>query len=195
MVTLLQPFQDLGDVVIGKALDDRTGCWILLETLKRLDAPAARVQAVFSVQEEVGLRGATTGAYGLAPDLGVALDTTLAVDTPGAPAHEAVTRMGHGVGIKVSDSSMVATGWLVDRMADLAEQHDIAHQFEILPRGGTDGGAIQRSREGVPTITLSTPSRYVHTVTEMVAKRDLEAAVELLSAFLHDEGATTAPHS
>jgi endoglucanase len=151
------------------------------------------VQAVFSVQEEVGLRGATTGAYGLAPDVGVALDTTLAVDTPGTPDHLAVTRLGDGVGIKVSDSSMISHGWLVDRMAELAEREGIAHQYEVLPRGGTDAGAIQRSRDGVPSVTLSTPSRYVHTVTEMVAKADLEAAVALLGAFLRDPRAAHAP--
>jgi endoglucanase len=193
MVTLLQPFQDLGDVVVGKALDDRSGCWILVETLRRLEAPGCHVQAVFSVQEEVGLRGATTGAYGLAPDVGVALDTTLAVDTPGTPDHQAVTRLGDGVGIKVSDSSMISHGWLVDRMSELAEREGIAHQYEVLPRGGTDAGAIQRSRDGVPSITLSTPSRYVHTVTEMVAKADLEAAVALLGAFLRDPRAAHAP--
>lgn len=193
MVTLLQPFQDLGDVVVGKALDDRVGCWILVETLRRLDRPEVQVQAVFSVQEEVGLRGATTSAFGLAPDVGIALDTTLAVDTPGSPGHQAVTRLGEGVGIKVSDSSMVSTGWLVDRMVDLAERGELLHQLEVLPRGGTDAGAIQRSRDGVATITLSTPSRYVHTVTEMVAKRDAEAAVTLLGAFLSDDSAARAP--
>ncbi len=193
MVTLLQPFQDLGPVVTGKALDDRTGCWILIETLRRLKTPACTVHAVFSVQEEVGLRGAATGAFGLEPTVGVALDTTLAVDTPGTPEHQAVTRMGDGVGIKVSDSSMVAHGWLVDAMADLAVRDDLPHQFEVLPSGGTDAGAIQRSRAGVASVTLSTPSRYVHTVTEMVAKRDLEAAVALLGAFLEDADATRPP--
>lgn len=193
MVTLLQPFHDLGDVVVGKALDDRVGCWILIETLRRLDDAKVQVQAVFSVQEEVGLRGATTSAFGLAPDVGIALDTTLAVDTPGSPAHRAVTRLGEGVGIKVSDSSMVSTGWLVDRMVDLAERDDVAYQLEVLPRGGTDAGAIQRSRDGAATVTLSTPSRYVHTVTEMIAKRDAEAAVALLGAFLADGSAAQAP--
>lgn len=193
MVTLLQPFQDLGPVVVGKALDDRSGCWILIETLRRLDSPGCRVQAVFSVQEEVGLRGAATGAFGLTPDVGVALDTTLAVDTPGTPEHQAVTRLGEGVGIKVWDSSMISHGWLVDRMAELAEREQIPYQFEVLPLGGTDAGAIQRSRDGVASITLSTPSRYVHTVTEMIAKRDAEATVKLLTAFLADERACLAP--
>lgn len=195
MVSLNQPFEDLGEVVVGKALDDRTGCWILLETLKRLDHPAVTLRAVFSVQEEVGLRGATTSAFAQTPDVGIALDTTLAIDTPGTPEHQAVTTLGGGVGVKVFDSSMVATGWLVDRMADLAAAQDIKHQFEVLPLGGTDAGAIQRSRRGVPSITLSTPSRYVHTVTEMVSKADLEAAVALLTAFLQTPGSADAPNA
>lgn len=193
MVTLLSPYHDLGETVTGKALDDRTGCWILIEALRRVRKPAVNVAAVFSVQEEVGLRGATTGAFALEPDVGIALDTTLAVDTPGTPAHLAITKLGEGVGIKVSDSSAISNGWLVDRLADLAGERGIAHQFEVLFRGGTDAGAIQRSRAGVPSVTLSTPSRYVHTVTEMVAKKDLEAAVELLCAFLEMEGAAVHP--
>jgi len=193
MVTLLQPFVDLDDVVVGKALDDRSGCWVLIEALRRLEAPAVTVLAVFSVQEEVGLRGATTSAYALEPDVGVALDTTLAVDTPGTPEHLAVTKLGQGVAIKVRDSSSVSHGWLVDAMADLATERAIAHQFEVLPLGGTDAGAIQRSRAGVASVTLSNPSRYVHTVTEMLAKADLEAAVALLTAFLSTPGAAVAP--
>lgn len=193
MVTLYQTFQDLGDVVTGKALDNRAGVWVLIETLRRLEAPAVRVRAVFSVQEEVGLRGATSGAFGVAPDVGIGLDTTLAVDTPGTPDHQAVTRLGDGVGLKVMDSSMVSHGWLLDRMADLATRHDVPHQYEVLPRGGTDGGAMQRSREGVATTTVSLPTRYIHTVAEMEHKRDLEAAVRLLVAFLQDEHAALAP--
>ncbi len=193
MVSLNQPFEDLGPVVVGKALDDRTGCWILLETLRRVENPAVTLRAVFSVQEEVGLRGATTSAFSQTPDVGIALDTTLAIDTPGTPEHQAVTTLGGGVGVKVFDSSMVATGWLVDRVSELAEAQSIPHQFEVLPLGGTDAGAIQRSRQGVPSITLSTPSRYVHTVTEMVSKADLESAVTLLTAFVQTPGAAEAP--
>lgn len=193
MVTLLQPFQDLGEVVSGKALDDRTGCWVLVEALRRLNEPAVNVAAVFSTQEEVGLRGAIASSFSQEPDLGIALDTTLAVDTPGTPGHLAVTRLGDGVGIKVSDSSAISNGWLVDAMAELAEKNSIRHQFEVLPRGGTDAGAIQRSRGGVASVTLSTPSRYVHTVTEMVAKSDLEAAVNLLVAFLESEAYRQSP--
>lgn len=193
MVTLLQPFHDLGPVVSGKALDDRSGCWILLETLKRLRTPRVELLAVFSTQEEVGLRGATTGAYALEPDLGIALDTTLAIDTPGTAPHEAITRLGGGVALKVSDGRSISQGWLVDALAELAEARDIPHQFEVLPSGGTDAGAIQRSRGGVPSVTLSTPSRYIHTPAEMVAKRDLEAAVALLAAALESDLAERSP--
>ncbi|HKI56562.1 MAG TPA: M20/M25/M40 family metallo-hydrolase [Trueperaceae bacterium] len=182
MVTLRQPFADLGEVVTGKALDDRSGCWILLETLARLERPAMDVHAVFTVQEEVGLRGATTSAFQVAPDIAVALDTTLALDTPGNPDEAHITEMGKGTAIKVMDSHTISTRWLVDAFIGLAEQNDVPYQLEVLPMGGTDAGAMQRSRGGAPAITLSTPSRYVHTVTEMVAKADLEAAVALLAA-------------
>jgi putative aminopeptidase FrvX len=195
MVTLRQPFEDLGDVVVGKALDDRSGCWILVETLRRLREPAVRLVAVFSVQEEVGLRGAMTSAFAVAPDVGVALDTTLAVDTPGTPTEEAITRLGEGVAIKVSDSASISQPWLVDALTALAEADGIPHQFEVLPLGGTDAGAIQKSRAGVPSVTLSIPSRYVHTVTEMAAKRDLEAGVALLTAFLRAPDVAKPPRS
>ena len=186
MVTLRQPFADLGDVVTGKALDDRAGCWILIETLRRLESPALDLHAVFTVQEEVGLRGATTGAFKVAPDLAIALDTTLAVDTPEARDDLRVTELGKGTAIKVMDSHTISTRWLVDAMIALAERRGVAYQLEVLPLGGTDAGAMQRSREGAPSITLSTPSRYVHTVTEMVAKADLEAAVTLLTAAIEE---------
>ncbi len=190
MVTLRQPFADLGDVVTGKALDDRAGCWILMETLKRVQNPAVEVHAVFTVQEEVGLRGAGTGAFKVAPDVAIALDTTLAVDTPEGRDDLRVTELGKGAAIKVMDSASISTRWLVDAFIALAERRKVPYQLEVLPVGGTDAAAMQRSREGVPSITLSTPSRYVHTVTEMVSKADLEAGVALLCAAI-EEGIET----
>ncbi len=183
-VTLRQPFADLGTVVTGKALDDRVNCFILAELLKTVKKPAHDVYAVFSVQEEVGLRGAQTAAYALEPDIGIALDTTLAVDIPGTPTEQRVTTMGGGVALKVMDSSAISTRWLLDEFTALAEKHNVPHQFELLPLGGTDAGAMQRSRGGVASLTLSIPSRYVHTVTEMVAKRDVEASLALLTHYL-----------
>lgn len=188
MVTLRQEFHDLGAVVTGKALDDRQGCWVLVEIIKRLQDTdlGADLIAAFTVQEEVGLRGAITSAYGSDADVGVALDTTLAVDTPEIKEHLRVTQLGKGVALKVMDSSIISTRWLLDHFIDLAERKDVEYQLEVLPLGGNDAAAIQKSRGGVPSITLSTPSRYVHTVTEMVAKADLEGAIELLTAFLSE---------
>ena len=183
-VTLRQPFVDLGEVVTGKALDDRVNCFILVELLKALKPPKYDVYAVFSVQEEVGLRGAQTAAFAVEPDLGIALDTTLAVDVPGTPTEQRVTRLGGGVALKVMDSASISTRWLLDEFASLAEEQGVPYQFELLPLGGTDAGAVQRSRGGVASITLSIPSRYVHTVTEMVAKSDVEASLALLRHYL-----------
>jgi len=183
-VTLRQPFEDLGAVVTGKALDDRVNCFILVELLKTVKKPAHDLYAVFSVQEEVGLRGAQTAAFALEPEIGIALDTTLAVDIPGTPAEQRVTKLGDGVALKVMDSSAISTRWLLDEFIALAERHAVPHQLELLPLGGTDAGAMQRSRGGVASLTLSIPSRYVHTVTEMVAKRDVEASLTLLTHYL-----------
>lgn len=189
MVTLDQTCREVGDLIVGKAMDDRASVYVQLEVLRALGKKGPRhdLIAVFSTQEEVGLRGAVVAAYSAEPTVGVALDVTLAVDTPGASPDEAVTRLGAGVGIKVMDSSMVSDRGLLDRFTDLAEREGIAYQLEVLPLGGTDGGAIQRSRAGVPTITLSLPTRYIHTVVEAIHKDDLQAEIDLLLAYLREE--------
>lgn len=185
-VTLDQTFREVGDLVTGKALDDRASAFVQIEALRALQSAAPRhdVYAVFSTQEEVGLRGALVAAYSVEPDLGVALDVTLAVDTPGVTPDEAVTRAGAGVGIKLFDGSMISTRFLVDEFVALAEKQSIPYQLEVLPLGGTDAGAIQRSRGGVPSITLSLPTRYIHTIVESVHKTDLQATLDLLVAYL-----------
>ena len=185
-VTLRQPFLDMGRVVSGKAMDDRVNCFILVELLKALKNPTYDVHGVFSVQEEVGLRGAQTAAFAVEPDIGIALDTTLAVDVPGTPSEQRVTQLGGGVALKVMDSASISTRWLLDEFIALAEERGMPHQLELLPLGGTDAGTIQRSRGGVASLTLSVPSRYVHTVTEMVAKNDVEASLALLTHYLEE---------
>ncbi|KQR04708.1 endoglucanase [Deinococcus sp. Leaf326] len=186
MVTLDQTARQVGQLVCGKAMDDRASVFLLLETLRALRGQPLRhdLYAVFSVQEEVGLRGAITAAYGVQPTVGIGLDVTLAVDTPGVGPDEAVTRMGEGIGIKVYDSSMISTRSLVDEFWDLAQDKGIPAQLEVLGQGGTDGAAIQRSREGVPTLTLSLPTRYIHTIVEAVHETDVRAGVDLLVAYL-----------
>ncbi len=185
-ITLDRTCERVGDFVMGKAMDDRSGVFTLIQTLRRLRTHDVTVIATAAVQEEVGLRGATTAGYQVQPDVVVALDTTLAVDTPGMPETDAVTRMGQGVAIKVFDSSAIPNYKLVDHLRRIAEQRDIPHQMEILPRGGTDAGAIQRARAGAAAVTLSIPSRYVHTVDEMVSVSDLQAAATLLARYLED---------
>jgi endoglucanase len=185
-VTLRQEFSQVGQLLCGKDMDDRASVFVQLELLRALKGKPHLhdIYAVFSTQEEVGLRGATVAAYQVQPDIGLALDVTLAIDTPDVPDAEATTRAGKGVGIKVYDTSMISTRWLVDQLVELAEREKIPYQLEILMGGGTDGGAIQRSRGGVPTVTLSLPTRYIHTVVEAVHQDDLQAELDLLLAYL-----------
>jgi endoglucanase len=185
-VTLWQEAVQIGELFAGKAMDDRASAFVLIEALKRLVGKKVPfdIYAVFTTQEEVGLRGAQTGAYGIEPDIGIALDVTLAIDIPEVKKHLSVSQMGQGVGIKVMDSSMISQRKLVKEFVALAKKKKIPYQMEVLPLGGTDAGAIQRSRAGVPSITLSIPTRYVHTVTEAVHLDDVEATTALLTAYL-----------
>lgn len=185
-ITMDRTFEQVGENVIGKAMDDRTGVFTMIEALRQLGKHSATVIAVATVQEEVGLRGATTSAFAVQPDVAIAIDTTLAVDTPGMPDTEAVTRLGEGVAIKVFDSSFIPNFKLVGHLREVAERHSIRHQMEVLPRGGTDAGAMQRARGGAAAITISIPSRYVHTVNEMISVADLDAAAKLLARYLED---------
>ena len=186
MVTMDRTLEVVGETIISKSLDDRLNLFVMLEALRALQGHEVTIVAVATVQEEVGLRGATTAAYHVQPDVSVALDTTLAVDIPGAEEQSAVTQLGNGTAIKIFDSSQISNYKLVRHFRKVAEQRDIKYQLEVLPRGGTDGGAMQRAREGSPSITLSTPSRYVHTVNEMVHQADLEASIALLARYLED---------
>lgn len=185
-ITMDRTFERVGETVIGKAMDDRTGVFTMIEALRQLGKHEATVIAVATVQEEVGLRGAGTSAFAVQPDVAIAIDTTLAVDTPGMPETEAVTRLGEGVAIKVFDSSFIPNFKLVEHLRGVAERHEIRHQMEVLPRGGTDAGAMQRARGGAAAITISIPSRYVHTVNEMINVADLGAAATLLARYLED---------
>jgi endoglucanase len=185
-VVLEREFADLGPTVTGKCFDDRVGIYVMIEALKRIKTSQANIFPVATVQEEVGLRGALVSAYGVEPDLGLAIDVTIANDIPGADEHEWVSRLGSGTAIKVMDSSSISSARLVDYLRELAEKEKIAYQMEILPRGGTDAGALQRVRAGVEVATLSIPTRHVHSSVEMCHKEDIEATIRLLAAFLSD---------
>ncbi len=185
-VTLKQGFEMIGDTYCSKGMDDRVGVYVMLEAVKSIldQEHEADIYMVATVQEEVGLRGAITSAFGLEPDVGIALDVTIAGDIPGGEEAEQVTKLGEGTAIKIMDSSTISNYKVVDKLKKLAQDGDIPYQLEILPRGGTDAGGIQTSRTGIPVATLSVPCRYVHTVNEMVHKADLEASIKLLSQFL-----------
>lgn len=183
-ITMDRNFVELGDHVSCKAFDDRMGVYVMLEALRQLKHHEVDIYAVATVQEEQGLRGAITSAYGVQPDIGVALDGTIATDIPGSSKEGYLTSLGKGVAIKIMDSSLISNYKLVNFMRSLAEEHNINHQMEILPRGGTDAGAIERSRAGCPVITLSIPTRYVHTVVESSHKGDITATIDLLARFL-----------
>jgi len=183
-VTLRQDFLDGASTISGKALDDRSGLYIAVEAVKRAKKTACNLYIIGTTQEEVGLRGARVAGFAVHPQIAIALDTTIAIDTPGIPDGQHITELGKGVAIKLSDSSSISHPKLVQAMRGIAEKEGIPYQMEILPHGGTDAGTLQQAREGVAVITLSLPSRYVHSVVEMAHRVDLEAAIDLLAAFL-----------
>lgn len=183
-VTLVQDFVEFGDLVSGKCMDNRAACWVGIDTLKRLKKNHDDVYVVFTVQEEIGVRGAITSSYAIDPDIGIAIDVTLAVDTPGVSEDEQITKLGKGVAIKVMDAYSISDNELVETFIEIAEKSKIPHQMELLPMGGTDAGALQRARGGSKAITLSIPTRYIHTVTETLHKKDLKATSDLLVKYL-----------
>ena len=178
-------FDIVGDCYVGKAMDDRVGVYVMIEALKEAKSNNVDVYAVATAQEEVGLRGAVTSAFGITPDIGIALDVTIAADVPGAQPHQHITHLGDGVAIKIKDSASISNPKLVRHLQELAERHKIPWQAEILPRGGTDAGAIQRP-VGAAVATLSVPTRYVHSPAEVVHKRDVKATIDLLARFIED---------
>jgi len=183
-VTMDRTMEIIGNCVVSKALDDRSGLFVMLETLKRLKDHDVTIYAVATVQEEVGTRGATTAAYEINPDVSIALDTTLAVEMPGSAEHETVTSLGKGVAIKIMDGGHIAHPHMIRHLRTLARRENIPFQLEVLPGGTTDAAAMQKVHSGNVSATLSLPSRYVHTVNEMVHLADIEADIALLSAYL-----------
>ncbi|MEO0586135.1 MAG: M20/M25/M40 family metallo-hydrolase, partial [Planctomycetota bacterium] len=184
MVTLIAPLHEVGGTVVSQCLDNRVACWELIEALRKLKKHACEVHAVFTVQEEVGLRGAGPATFVAEPDLALALDTTLCCDTPGVPENDSVTKQGEGVGINVADGAAIVDLDLLNDIEAVAKKKKIKHQRTILHRGGTDAGTIQRAGRGHRVVTLLTPTRYIHTVTETIHKDDMHAARDLVAAYL-----------
>ncbi|MHB1314800.1 MAG: M42 family metallopeptidase [Christensenellales bacterium] len=172
--------------IIGPALDNRTGCAIVLETLRNLKDCPHTVFAVFTVQEEVGARGAKTAAFALSPDLAVAVDVTSCSDTPQAQWASSVN-MGGGPAIKVKDNTVIAHPAVRAWLENTARQEGIPYQPEVLLGGGTDAGTISLSKEGIPAGALSLGTRYVHTAAETVSREDFENCIHLLLSALKQD--------
>jgi len=183
MIVLDRDLVEQGSVLIAKAFDNRVACYIILETMKKLHNQPADVYGVGTAQEEVGLRGAFSAARSIDPDFGIAIDVTGAFDTPGVADHQHVSKLGKGVAIKINDSASISNHGVVQFLKNLAKKHNIPFQMEILPFGGTDAAAIQRFGKG-PVCTLSIPTRYVHSPNEMLHKKDIKAAIDLLVQFI-----------
>jgi len=170
--------------VKGKAFDDRAGCALLCELLD--DDYGLDVYAVFTVQEELGLRGARVAAYSVNPDVAIALEGTICDDIPREQDVSPVTELGKGPAITFMDRSFIADRRLVDLLIAAAEENGIPWQFKRASAGGTDAGAIHLSREGVPSVTVSVPCRYIHAPVSTLSLNDFEHAVQLVRAALHD---------
>jgi len=173
-------YYETEDCVICRAADDRIGCYILIEALKNHPETNNDVYYVFSVQEEVGLRGAKTAGYAVNPDLAIALDVTATGDTPDGIKMD--VKLGGGAAIKLMDKSIITHTDVKDLLTNLAEENNIKYQYEILEFGGTDAGPIHTSREGVPSGVISIPTRNIHTSGEIFSKSDVEECVKLVNA-------------
>ncbi len=178
---------EMGDCVNCKSIDNRVAVYILLETLKQLDDCPYDVYGVFSVQEEVGIRGANVAAHNINPTFGFGLDTTIAYDLPGSKPEEQITKLGAGVAIKIMDASTICDYRMIQYQKEIAEKYKIKWQPEILPMGGTDTAAIQRmGKTGAIAGAISIPTRHLHQVIEMAHKSDIEASILLLKNCLEN---------
>ncbi len=167
--------------VASPAMDDRCACALLVKLLQTLGDTQDTLIAVFSVQEEVGCRGAKVASFAKAPDVGIALDVTGWGDTPGTSNPE--IKLGEGIGVKVMDRASISNPELRDALLAAGEKAGVKTQREVLPYGGTDAGAMQLSRGGIPVCTLSLPCRYVHSACEVIDMRDMDAGLKLLQAY------------
>jgi len=170
------------NVIIGKAFDDRVGCAVMVEAMKRLEKTKCTIYAVGTVQEEVGLRGATTAAFGIYPDVGIALDVTVAGDVRGVKEVEAPMKLRKGPAIQVADAGLITHPKVLRLLVDAAEENKIPYQLETGFPGLTDAARISLTREGVPCGVISVPTRYIHSPASLLSLEDAEKAVKLAVA-------------
>lgn len=176
--------EDGARTVKGKAFDDRAGCAVLIELLK--ETYSFELVGVFTVQEEVGLRGATVAAYSVAPDVAFALEGTICADLPNKKDESPVTELGKGPAITLMDNSVIGDARLIRLLRESAEQEGIPYQFKRAAAGGTDAGAIHLARAGVHATTVAVPCRYIHAPVSMMSLNDLDNTVRLMKAALHN---------
>lgn len=184
VATRVRRLAQVGQLVSGKALDDRVGVYVMLQAMRQAGPSRMEVHATATAQEEVGLRGARTAAHRIAPDIAVAIDTCPADDGPGTPASGPSTRLGQGAAIRVMDASAIGHRGLVDLLIALAEERDIPHQLHVSNKGGTDTASLQMSGQGSIAGCISIPTRYVHTAVEACHPDDVDAAVALTVALI-----------
>jgi endoglucanase len=177
-----RPFVEMGNRFVAKSMDDRVGVLVAIETLRALKSTPHDVYFVFTTQEEVGTRGAATSAFGVDPDVGIAIDVTASADTPNAMKMEMV--LGKGPCVKIKDNGALSDPRVVQWMISTAEKNKIPYQREVLLFGGTDAHAMQMTRAGVPAGCLSVATRYVHSPSEMIDYTDLQNSVKLMTAIL-----------
>jgi len=173
-----------GDIIYAKSLDDRAGCYVLIGVARKLKGVPLRgtVVFVFSTQEEVGLRGARVAAYGIDADEAIAVDVTATGDYP--EIKDIAVKLGKGVAIKFMDAWHIAHPSVRDRLIAVAEANNIPYQREVLPFGTTDGAVVQLSKTGIPTATVSIPTRHIHSPVQIANIRDIENCVELIEAYV-----------
>ena len=176
------------NLVMGKAIDNRAGCYVMIEVLKRIDADVT-VYGVGTVQEEVGLKGARTSAFKLNPDYAIALDVTLSGDHPGIKPEEAPVVIGKGPAVIISDASgrgILTHPFIKDLLVKVGDENDIDYQLEVSDGGTTDATAIHLTREGIPTGVLSVPTRYIHTPVSVCSMDDIESTIQLIVAAINE---------
>ena len=190
-VVMHEPFVEQPTAIVSKAIDNRFACYVAIEALRKLTRAkgalgkhSCEIVIAFTTQEEVGLRGAQVAANQVKADVGIGLDVTLSCDTPGVPTEDAVTIQGEGAGLHVKDSSFIADIGLVEELESVAKKKRIKTQRTVLSGGGQDGAAAQQIGQGCRAMGLVVGTRYIHTVTEMIDKRDLKAACDLLAAWM-----------
>ncbi|MCW3982671.1 MAG: M42 family metallopeptidase [Candidatus Bathyarchaeota archaeon] len=173
------------DVVMGKAFDNRAGCATMIEIMRLLKKTDCTVYAVGTVQEEVGLRGAATAAFGVDPDLAIVLDVTIAGDVPGVREFDTTVKMGKGPALTISDSGLITHPKILRWFRDTAEEEKIAVQLESGLMGSTDAARISITRQGIPSGTISIPTRYIHSPVGMLSLSDIENSAKLAAAAIH----------